>query len=61
MLNCEKYIRKKRLCGFKELRKKEILEGDALTSYFIRKASGRKRMNNIDSLVQEDGVIEGNT
>jgi hypothetical protein len=35
-----------------------LLQGDALTSCFMKKASGRKRKN-IVSLNQEDGVIEG--
>jgi hypothetical protein len=31
-------------------KEKELLEGDSLTSYFMAKASGRKRRNKIISL-----------
>ena len=42
-------------------KEKELLEGDALTSYFVTKASGRKQENKILSLEQEEGVIQGDT
>ena len=40
-------------------KEKDLLEGDALTSFFMTKASGRKRKNKILSLEQEEGVIQG--
>ena len=55
-----KIYKEEEVMWFQRAKEKEILEGDALTSYFISKASGRKRKNKIDSLVQDDGVIEGN-
>lgn len=38
--------------------KRELLEGDNNTTYFMAKASGRKRMDTLYKLNQ-DGVIEG--
>ena len=54
-----KIYKEEEVMWFQRAKEQEILEGDALTSYFISKASGRKRKNKIDSLTQEDGVIEG--
>lgn len=40
-------------------KEKELLEGDALTHYFIARASGRKRKNRITSFNMEDEIVQG--
>ena len=52
-------IKEEEIRWFQRAKEKELLEGDALTSYFIAKASGRKRRNKIISLRDEDLLIQG--
>ena len=52
-------IKEEEVKWIQRAKEKELLEGDAMTSYFMAKASGRKRKNRILSLEQVEGVIEG--
>ena len=45
-----KIYKEEELMWLQRLKEKELLEGDALTSYFISKASSRKRKNRITSI-----------
>mgnify|MGYP007071359783 CR=1 FL=1 len=40
-------------------KQKEIIEGDGNTRYYHAKVNGRRRINTIISLEEEEGVIEG--
>jgi hypothetical protein len=44
---------------FQRAKEKELLEGDACTSYFMDRASGRRRINRISILNQEEGMVQG--
>ena len=54
-----KIRREEEVKWFQRAKDKDLVQGEALTSYFMAKASGRKRKNKISFLQQEEGLTQG--
>lgn len=52
-------VREEKNKWFQRCKEEEILEGDCNTKYYHAKANGRRRKSQIHTLVQEEGVIQG--